>query len=302
LIAEASALNPADRRTLETLRTLQDRWQEAAKSLPLERKDEQALWQRFRTACDAVFAKRKESAHAADAERQSHLRDKEALCATLESLDKESADAIPRKMREAAEAWDRIGPVPRASEQQIERRYQAALAALQKRMNDVQRAAKEAQVAALCGKLKLCHAVEEMIITSQAPEDSALTGLENQWQALPVLASDWERTMRARFDKAVESLKTDDDQHAALLQENRGVLENNVLRLEIIMGIDSPPELARERLQLQVDVLQSSLKAGQKPLSRQEQLLHIVGLPALPDQQLANRIEQIATRIDAIKS
>ena len=52
------------RHTLDKLRGLQERWQEQAKALPLERKVEQALWQRFRAACDAIFearnAKRKE--------------------------------------------------------------------------------------------------------------------------------------------------------------------------------------------------------------------------------------------------
>ncbi|UUZ51855.1 DUF349 domain-containing protein [Massilia sp. B-10] len=84
LIARVAALNPADRHTLDTLKALQERWQEHARALPLERKSEQALWQRFRAACDAVFAKRKETAHAADAERRQHQHAKEAVCVRLE--------------------------------------------------------------------------------------------------------------------------------------------------------------------------------------------------------------------------
>jgi hypothetical protein len=84
LIVEAEALDPSDRHTLDQLRRLQERWQEQAKALPLERKVEQALWQRFRAACDAIFAKRKESAHAADHERKAHLHAREAICKELE--------------------------------------------------------------------------------------------------------------------------------------------------------------------------------------------------------------------------
>lgn len=301
LIAEASELNPADRRVLDALRALQERWQECAKSLPLERKDEQALWQRFRGACDEIFAKRKEAAHAADADRHSHLREKEALCTMLEALDTASPDVISKKMREATDAWNRTGPVPRASEQQIEKRYQTALAALHKRMGDTQRAAQEAQAAALHGKLKLCHAVEAMVMVDPRPDENELTRLQTEWQALPVLAAAWERALHTRFGKAIAALKTTERQHAALLQQNRAALEQAVLRLEIIMGIDSPPELSRERLQLQVEVLQSSLKAGQKPLAHSEQLLHIVGLPALSDQQLDSRVARLAARIGAFK-
>lgn len=302
LIAEANGLNPADRRATDALRALQERWQECAKSLPLERKDEQVLWQRFRSACDAVFAKRKEAAHAADADRQSHLHEKEALCATLEALEKEPLEAITKKMREAAEAWNRIGPIPRASEQKIEKRYQAALAALQKRMNDAQRSAKEAQTAALRDKLKLCQAIERLIANNPMVDDSQLMQFQTEWQAIPELRAAWERTLRARFDQAVAALKTADRQHAVLLQNNRTALEHDVLRLEIIMGIEGPPELSRERLKLQVEVLQSSLKTGQKVPPPQALLLQLCGLPALTDTPLGSRIEQIAARIDIAKA
>ncbi len=49
LIAEAGEIRPDDRAALDALRGLQERWQECAKSLPLDRRDEQALWLRFRT-------------------------------------------------------------------------------------------------------------------------------------------------------------------------------------------------------------------------------------------------------------
>jgi hypothetical protein len=102
LIVEAEALDPSDRHTLDQLRRLQERWQEQAKALPLERKVEQALWQRFRAACDAIFAKRKESAHAADHERKAHLHAREAICKELEEAtfsgdDKAQLAAIARR-------------------------------------------------------------------------------------------------------------------------------------------------------------------------------------------------------------
>ncbi len=66
LIEEVHKLDPNERHAVDMLRELQSRWQEHARALPLERKAEQALWQRFRAACDALFAARKEHAHAAD--------------------------------------------------------------------------------------------------------------------------------------------------------------------------------------------------------------------------------------------
>lgn len=72
IIEAAAAIDPHDRHALDTMRALQQRWQEHARALPLERKSEQALWQRFRAVCDDIFQRRKESMHEADIERRAH--------------------------------------------------------------------------------------------------------------------------------------------------------------------------------------------------------------------------------------
>ena len=137
LIVEVGLLKPSERNTVDMLKALQDKWQELAKALPLERRAEQALWQRFRAACDDIFAKRKETAHAADHERREHLHAREALCAALETAvvpegdDKSRAAFINHLLRDTRTAWNATGPVPRASEAKIEQRYQAAVAGVQ---------------------------------------------------------------------------------------------------------------------------------------------------------------------------
>jgi hypothetical protein len=302
LIAEAVGLSPSDRKSLDALRTLQERWQERAKSLLLERHDEQALWQRFRSACDTVFAQRKETAHAADADRQQQLQAKEALCATLDAAASASLDAIPKVLRDIKDAWDKTGPVPRAAERQIETRYQTALAVLQKRLDDAQRSAMAAQVTALHDKVMLCRAVEEKIVKNQPVDQAEAMQLQAGWQALPALAPEFERVLSARFETAIAASASADRQYALFLGQNLAALAHDVLRLEILMGVDSPPELSRERLQLQVEVLQSSLKAGQKPVTQDVQLVRLCGLPAVPGQQLAGRIGRLIAGIKNTKT
>ncbi|MES2535193.1 MAG: DUF349 domain-containing protein [Pseudomonadota bacterium] len=293
LIVKALGLNPADRRAPELLRGLQEQWQERAKSLPLERNDEQALWVRFRSACDAVFAKRKEVAKGADAERQQHLQTKEALCASLEAVAAAPKDAILKAMREVRDAWSKTGPVPRASEREIDARYQAAITALQTRLDAEKQAAATAQTHALRARFKLCRSVEEMLVQRQAADDSEIALSQASWESFPALSPELERVLLTRFNAAITALKAADSQYAALLEQNRALLAPLVLRLEILTGIDSPPELSRVRLQMQVDVLQSSLKAGQKPVTAEALLLQLCGLPALTDVQTARRIENL---------
>lgn len=298
LIDQVAALNPADRHALDALRAAQERWQELARALPLERKSEQAMWHRFRAACDAVFAKRKESAHAADAERRGHQAAKDAISARLESAAQSTLEpaSAARLLREAATEWHAIGPVPRAAETKVDKRYHAAIAAVQQQADNARRAAGMAQASAMRDKLRLCQQLETSLADPAAEQ---LDGVqwEARWAALPPLQPDYERILSARFDAARDALSGDRAGYARLLEQNRTTLLREILRLEIAAGIDSGSEFARDRLKLQVEVLQSSLKSGQKPMTQAAQFQQLCAMPALADARTATRIEQLFKRI-----
>ncbi|MBB3121649.1 DUF349 domain-containing protein [Pseudoduganella violacea] len=302
LVEEVGKLNPSDRNTIETLRRLQESWQEHAKALPLERKAEQALWQRFRGACDAIFAQRKEHAHAADAERRSHLHVREDICVSLENAafegeDKAQLNAMVKALRDAAAAWHASGSVPRAAEQKIEQRYKSAVAALQSRADAIRRRASAAQTTAMREKLRLTQALEAAIA---APGDIDADDWSARWQALPPLPGDFERTLRQRFEAGVKAgAGNGRGAYASALEASRERLLEEVLRLEIGAGIDSGAEFARERLKMQVEVLQSSLKSGHKPDGHATQFLQLCAMPALADDRTATRIEQLFRRLGA---
>ncbi|MES2740786.1 MAG: DUF349 domain-containing protein [Pseudomonadota bacterium] len=301
LIAEVGLLKPNERNTVDMLRALQDKWQELAKALPLERRLEQALWQRFRAACDQVFAQRKESAQAADHERRAHLEAGEALCAGLEQAeiaddsDKRQAAAIATLLREARQAWGALGPVPRAAEHKLEQRFQSALAGLQARADAIAQRAGAAQASALRDKLRLCQELETTLLRDDAGDRSVDWGA--RWSALPPLEAQFEKALAARFEAARQALEGARAPYAATLEHNRARLRDEVLRLEIVAGVDSGAEFARERLKLQVEVLQSSLKSGQKPVSHAAQLLALAAMPALADERTTSRIEVLLRRI-----
>ncbi|RSZ58016.1 DUF349 domain-containing protein [Massilia atriviolacea] len=297
MIAQVAALDAHDRHALDTLRALQERWQEHARAVPLERKSEQALWQKFRAACDAVFARRKESAHAADAERRSHQEAKDAISARLEqaAAEPDAAAHAGRLLREAAAEWHAIGAVPRANEAKVEKRYHAAIAALQHHLDAARRDASRAQASALRDKLRLCQELDAAV--AAGAEQAEGSDWAARWSALPALDASYERTLRARFDAALAARGEGRAAYAALLEKNREPLLHEILRLEIAAGIDSGSEFARERLKLQVETLQSSLKSGQKPGNQAAQFLQLCATPALVDDRTASRIEHLFTRI-----
>ncbi|WP_211460953.1 DUF349 domain-containing protein [Collimonas silvisoli] len=290
LITEAGQLPASQRDTAERVKELQQRWQEQAKALPLPRQDEQELWQRFRSACDAIFAQRKEAASSADAERRDNLHLREEQCVALEDALSQPEAELPKILQHAQQEWARSGQVPRAAQAQIDARFQAALGALQARLEQSRRQAALAQADALRDKLILCQKIEALIGAAETPIES---DWRNRWQALPRLAPAFEKVVAARFERALQNAGN----YAATLENQRPVLQQELLRAEILAGIDSPPALSRERLQLQVEVLQASLKAGGPAKNIEQQLLHICDLPALMDEAALQRLLKLVAQV-----
>ncbi|SFB23215.1 protein of unknown function [Collimonas sp. OK607] len=295
LITEAAQLPANQRDTAERVKELQQRWQEQAKALPLPRQHEQELWVRFRSACDAIFAQRKEAASSADAERRDNLHLREEQCALLEAALERTEEELPKILQQAQQEWARSGQVPRAVQAQIDGRFQAALGALQARLDQSRQQAALAQADALRDKLILCQQVEASIV--HADTGSAGTRAEsdwrNSWQALPKLAPVFEKVITARFERALQN----SDNYAATLATRSPVLQQELLRAEILAGIESPAALSRERLQLQVEVLQASLKAGGSARNIEQQLLHICDLPALMDEPTLQRLLKLVAQV-----
>lgn len=300
LIDLVARLDPTERGALDALRGAQERWQELARALPLERKAEQAMWHRFRAVCDAVFAKRKESASAADHERRAHQAAKDAISARLEDAAATVDAAGARKLlQEAASEWHAIGAVPRAAEAKVEQRYQAAVAAVQGRVDEEKRAASIARASALRDKLRLCQQLESALSgTADGVTTADGADWQGRWDALPALSPEMDKALAARFKNALAALDGSADRAAYVkkLEQNRPILLQEVLRQEIAAGIDSGSEFARDRLKLQVEVLQSSLKSGQKA-GHAAQFEQLAAMPALVDERTASRIEQLFARV-----
>ena len=88
LIDEALALGAKamDRDAPSQIKALQAKWQEQAKAMSLAQRDERALWEQFRAACDAVFAARHSKRKEEDGRKHENRRALEDICAELERL------------------------------------------------------------------------------------------------------------------------------------------------------------------------------------------------------------------------
>ncbi len=120
--AEELAESSDWRAAAEAIKALQAEW----KSAPAGRQD-RPLWERFRSACDRFFSRRKAEFEQADAERAANLTKKLALCEQAEKLGElEDLWEAQNQAKRLQTEWKRVGQVPRAETEPVWKRFRAA--------------------------------------------------------------------------------------------------------------------------------------------------------------------------------
>ncbi len=120
LIARAEALqNSTDwAATATEYRKLMDEWKQSKRA---SRKDDDALWSRFRAAQDVFFEARQAANKAVEAEFEGNLKVKEALLEEARAiLPVKNLNEAKKKLDSVRERWEAAGKVPRKDIQRIE--------------------------------------------------------------------------------------------------------------------------------------------------------------------------------------
>lgn len=125
LVAQAEALQTSTdwAPTATAYKKLMDRWREAGRA---SRKDDDALWARFRAAQDAFFAARGALTAEQDKEFEANLAVKLGLLTEVEALlPVRDVAATKRTLASVQDRWEAAGKVPRADLERVERRLRA---------------------------------------------------------------------------------------------------------------------------------------------------------------------------------
>ncbi|MDO8145061.1 MULTISPECIES: DUF349 domain-containing protein [Isoptericola] len=136
IVAEAEALQHSTEwgPTTREYRDLMNRWKAAGRA---HRKDDDALWARFRAAQDVFFGARDEANAAIDAEYGENLKVKEALLAEAEALvPVKDVNAAKEALRGIQDRWEEAGKVPRADLSRVEGRLRAVESAIRDAEDD----------------------------------------------------------------------------------------------------------------------------------------------------------------------
>ena len=114
-------------------RALMEEWKRAGRA---SRKEDDALWARFRAAQQVFFDARRAKDEAVDAEFAENLKVKEALLAKAEALlPVKNVKAAKRALRPIQDAWEEAGRVPRNAVRRLEGRMRAVEDAIREAEN-----------------------------------------------------------------------------------------------------------------------------------------------------------------------
>ncbi|MCK7582864.1 MAG: DUF349 domain-containing protein [Chromatiales bacterium] len=301
LIARVQALveNPDLESAIEQTKALQREWHT---TVPARQKDENRLWREFRAACDAVFERRAMRQQAQAQELAEHLALREALCEEAERL--AAGEHDPRHLaaaqRNLIARWREAEslPVPRQAAAQIARRWQACREALERRRQTTEQGRRLAALERLEHQAAFCERLELALIEGRR-NGLDLEGLRREWAELPAQTDHGiQRAITARFERALNALVDE----AELDSLRRSFADNGrqraqlCLQLEIAAGVETPPEFAQQRLELQVARLAERLSEGEEDsLQSGLRLLddwHLLG-PAPRDPALEQRFARV---------
>ncbi len=270
------------------MRELQARWKQVALA---PRAQGEAMWRRFKTAQDEVYARTSAFFAAQNEERASNLVRKQALCERAEAL-AGSTDWVKTAAEiQALQAeWKTIGPVARGHEKAIWERFRRACDQFFTRRQEDLKHRKEEWAGNLARKEALCVAAEELAESTEWDQSAAkLKQLQAEWKKIgPVRKSKseaiWQR-FRAACDRFFDRYKHRDQVE---LQEKAAVRETVIRDLEALVPQEESAELAPAPDGLYNTVHEARSKWQQAP-----------ELPRAVQQDLAARYHQAVARLVA---
>jgi len=198
--------------TAEAIKALQSEW----KTVGPAGRQEKALWERFRQACDRFFTRRDEDRSRRKEEWARNLGAREALCARAEALaDSTDWKTTAAEIKRLQADWKAAGPVRPNRSEAIWRRFRGACDRFFERYKRRDQIDREAHVAAREG---ICRDLEALLPDSARasgePAEPApaadlvtvITGAWTRWQASPPLPRDILAPLAERFGRTLDGL------------------------------------------------------------------------------------------------
>jgi exonuclease SbcC len=284
IVAEAKSLAEiADTGSaIESAKKLQAQWQSIGQC---RRKDDQTLWQEFRSHCDAVFAKRHQESEALKEERQAAKQQAGTILQQLEEILAKNGDEFFSEKAHAESLqseFQAIGELPRDSARNIIQRFQELVEAINTKTQTEHKAAVARAWQEIFVIADQVRHYENGLLLSD-PQAISLDAV----QSLVTGASfKWPHHTKDILEQRLTDAGTLTQQHQADAEHKLRIL---CIRAEILTGRSTPEEDKALRMQYQVESLQQNF--GRTQEAGEQAMLELfsewLAVPAAPDATYA---------------
>lgn len=274
------------RAAIEEAKKLQQQWKTAGITRPRE---DQKLWQQFRTVCDQIFAKRNAEKEQFLETLQQDVHKAEELCKQIEALTTLS-DAELQQSRDQYQTlrsqFLSISTLSKEKQQKVFRHFYKVCDLYQERVAGIKERKQQGVINEAVRKAQLCEQLES---------GASIDSVQNQWSSDITLSAEREATLNKRYEQAQKIARGDLKADFTAHDKQRRLI---LIQLEILNNKETPPHDKALRMEYQLKQLSAGL--GKKVVDAKQQsntlLLEWLGCAVgLPEYR-----EQLQQRFDSL--
>ncbi len=264
-------------KSIEDLRAIQKEWREAG---PVPKDLNNEVFEKFKTAVDAIYNRREEFVKSKEEERAANLAAKTVICEQLEAFnDAHEVTTLAewKKLEEDVlkfeENWRKIGRASQPQNDQIWERFKTARKAFHKKRFVILDQQNEGFKKNYALKVALCEKAEALQNSTDWKKTSQdLIQLQNEWKKVGTVARKQSDAIWARFRAACDAFFNAKENHFSSQTDQE--VENATTKRTLIEKIAAfvPSENAEESLQ-QIKAFQNEWnQIGFVPMKEKKEL------------------------------
>ena len=230
---------------------------------PASKKDNEEIWQRFRGAMDAFFAKKKAFFAGLKDRQTENLERKTQLCIEAEAL-MESTEwkSATEQMKKLQEEWKTIGPVPKRHADKIWKRFRAACDMFFNRKNEHFSGRRSEEEANLAAKKALLEEIRAFQVGPNRNENmEAIKAFQKRWIEIGYVPMKHKDAINKEYRELIDGLFD-------AMRKNQNEASTNEFR-EMMEGWKDDPN-AGERVRKESSKLQIRIQKLREEIAAME--------------------------------
>jgi Domain of Unknown Function (DUF349). len=220
---------------------------------PAPKKQNDAIWARFKSAMDTFFSNKKEFFSKLKEQQVENYNRKLQLCAEAEALQESSEwKKATNELKRIQEEWKSIGPVPKRHSDKIWKRFRSACDMFFTRKSEFFLSVKGEEDANLTAKKELIERIKAYEIKKDRSENmDAIKALQRQWVEIGHVPIKVKDSINAEYRKAVDALFDK-------MKINENEISTNEYR-EMVGGMREDPE-SRDKMRRERNTLSAKIQ------------------------------------------